>query len=311
MNVVRAALLSAALSATACQNAEPSITVGISALRISQPLFVASRERLFARRGLSVRVQSFATAQPLLDEVALGRIDVGGFVAWPIVLLGASRAPAPVHVATNMIEDDTHRVSYALAQRGSRLRFPRDLPGRRVGVLPTIAYRRWLVAIARAASVSPASFSIVPVDPSMQSAALASGAVDLLFTNDPMATAMIQRGVAEVVDDGPPCARRLSPSFSFATVAMSDGFVRRSPSATRRFVAALDDAIAAIQRDPSLARRAMTPFLREIDRPFVDHYPIGAYASSAQSARALADAVDSARRLQIFEGTPNVRAWSP
>ncbi len=311
MSSPRAALFSAALCAISCQQSEMQITVGVSALRISQPLFVAAHEGLFVRRGLSVRVQSFSTAQPMLDEVALGRIDAGGFVAWPIVLLGASRAAAPVHVAGNMIEDDAHRASYVLARRGSPLRFPRDLPGKRVGVLPTIAYRRWLVALARAASVSPESFAIVPVDPAMQSATLASGAVDLLFTNDPMATAMIQRGVAELVDDGPPCARRLSPSFSFATVAPSDAFVRRSPSASRRFFAALDDAIAAIQRDAPLGRRAMTPFLREIDRPFVDHYPIGAYQPSSQSALSLARAVDSARRLQIFDGPPNVRAWSP
>lgn len=283
-----------------------TITVGVSALRISQPLFVAIDQGLFERHGVRATVRPYATAQPMLDDVALGRVDVGGFVAWPIVLNASTRAARPIRVATTMVEDEAHRVSYVLARPGERLRFPADLPGKRVGILPTVAYRRWLIAIARAASIDPASFTIVNVEPSMQATMLTGRAVDLLFTNDPMATAMIQRGVAEVVDDGPPCARRLSPSFSFGTVALSPSFVERSPDLARRFVAALDEAIAITNREPRTARRAMLPFIRPADRPFVEHYPVGFWRDSSATSAALSAEIDAERRLQILDREPNV-----
>lgn len=286
-----------------------TVTIAVSALRISQPLFVAIDQGLFERHGVRAQVVPYNTAQPMLDDVALGRVDVGGFVAWPIVLNASTRSARPLRVATTMVEDASHRVSYVLARRGEGLRFPQDLPGKRVGILPTIAYRRWLVAISRAASIDPASFTIVNVEPSMQATMLAGRSIDLLFTNDPMATAMLQRSIAEVVDDGPPCARRLSPSFSFGTVALSPSFVERSPALARAVVAALDEAISITHREPRTAQRAMLPFLRELDRPFVAHYPAGSWQDSSRTAGALAAEIDAERRMQILERTPNVLAF--
>ncbi|TAK24018.1 MAG: hypothetical protein EPO40_24965 [Myxococcaceae bacterium] len=287
------------------------VTLGVSALRISLPLFLAAKRDLFARHGLRVTLRSYPTAQPMVDDVTQGRIDAAGYAAWPIVLLASSRAAVPPRVVTTLEEDEAHRLSYVLGRRGGGLRFPADAGGRRVGVLPTVAYRRWLTAMLSAAHVDPATVTVVPVEPALQAQTLARGGVDMMFTNDPMATAMIARGVAEVIDDGPPCAKRLGSPFRFGTFVLSGSFADRSPSVAARLVAAVDEAIEAARADPAAARRAMADSLRPEERAFVDAYPRSLYRTSREAGDVLAPEITRERALGILDREVSVRAFLP
>jgi NitT/TauT family transport system substrate-binding protein len=288
------------------------IVLGVSKLRISLPVFVALEQGLFRDHGLDVDVRFYDTAQPMMDDVALGHIDAGGFVAYPIVFLASRRASAPVRVAGSIVEDASHRLSYVLARAGSGLRFPRDAGGRRIGILPTVAYRRWLIALLEHAAVDPASVTIVPVEPALEAQTLREGGVDMLFTNDPMATAMIARGVAEIADDGPPCARALGDPFAFGTFALSGTFAERDPALAARLVAALDDAIERVREDPSAARRAMANFIRADERPFVERYPLSRYLDARETGAAWLDAeIAREHRFGVLDRDPQVRPWLP
>jgi ABC-type nitrate/sulfonate/bicarbonate transport system substrate-binding protein len=287
------------------------VTLGVSALRISLPLFLAAQRDTFARHGLRVTLRTYPTAQPMVDDVTLGRIDAAGYAAWPIVLLASSRASVSPRVATVLEEDDGHRLSYVLGRPGAGLRFPADAAGRRIGVLPTAAYRRWLPAVLRAAGVDPATVTVVPVEPPLQAQALAQGGVDMMFTNDPMATAMIARGVAEVIDDGPPCAKRLGSPFRFGTFVLSGAFADRAPSVAARLVAAVDEAILEARADPAAARRAMAAYLRPEERAFVEPYPPSRYRTSAEAGDLVGAEVALERELGILDREVSVRAFVP
>lgn len=302
-SLVAIVALVALMLGAACRHPAPrvdEVTLGVSALRISLPVFVAMERGIFARHGLRVKLRSYPTAQPMIDDVVLGRLDVGGFAAWPIVFLASARATEALRVAGAVEEDGTHRLSYVLAKRGSGLHFPNDLARRRIGVLPTVAYRRWLSAIAASAGIAPDQWNIVPVEPAMQAQALQGGAVDMLFTGDPMATAMLQRGLAEVADDGPPCARRIADPFSFGTVAYSGSFAQRAPAVARRVAEALDEAIALTRSNPAGARAAMRRYLRADEQPWVDHYPDTRYVTSGDFHGLTAE-LDRARSLGILD----------
>ena len=285
------------------------VSLGVSALRISLPLFLAAQRDLFTRHGLRVTLRTYPTAQPMVDDVTLGRIDAAGFAAWPIVLLASSRARVAPRAATALEEDEAHRVSYVLGPRGGRLRFPADAVGRRIGVLPTVAYRRWLPAVLRAAGVDPATVVVVPVEPALQAQTLARGGVDMMFTNDPMATAMIARGVAEVIDDGPPCATRLGSPFGFGTFVLAGAFAARSPGAAERLVDAVDEAILLARADPAAARAAMAPYLRPEERPFIDLYPPSRYRTSVEVRDPVTAEIARARALGIVDREVTVLAF--
>jgi len=288
------------------------VILGVSKLRISQPVFVAAQRGLFARHGLDVELRVYDTAQPLADDVMQGKVDAGGYVAYPIVFLASRYAAQPPRAVTALVEDRDHRLSYVLARPGSGLRFPRDAAGRRIGILPTVAYRRWLEAILAAAGDDPASVTIVPVAPALQAQTLADGGIDLLFTGDPMATAILASGLGEIVDDGAPCAARLDDPFGFGTFLLTDELAARRPADAARLVAALDDAIALMRTEPGAGPAAMAGYLRPEERKVVERYPPTRYITSREVAPgALAAEIARERVLGILDGAPRVEIWSP
>jgi NitT/TauT family transport system substrate-binding protein len=279
------------------------MVIGVSTLRISLPVFVAEQHGLFAKHGIDAEVRRFDTAQPLADELGAGRIDAGGYVAFPI-LFGPGAPPPRVRVLTAIVEDAAHPLSYLLVKKGSGLRGVAALRGRRIGILPTAAYRRWLDAILRHDGVAPEEVSIVPLAPSLEVDALAGGGVDALFSGDPMATAAIARGIAEPATDTPDVPRVLGDPFLFGTFAVTEDFARKTPERTRALAAALDEAITLITADPAVGTAAMKPYVRESERPFVDRYPAARYLrsgeiSAAQLDRALELAGTAARAATV------------
>ena len=240
------------------------------------------------------------------------RRDAGGLLASPIVLLAARSARQPPVVVGSLVEDADHRLSYALARPGSGLRFPAGVRGKKIGILPTAAYQRWLDAILKSVGIAPGEGQVVPLAPPLQAQSLAAGGVDLLFTGDPMATAMLAAGVAEIVDDGPPCARHLEAPFRFGTFALSGKLARERPEAAARLVAALDEAIAEVRRDPAAARAALADHLRPEERAQAARYPDARYLTSTEAGPEELEAeIALEQSLGILSGRSPVTAWAP
>lgn len=307
-----AAALALAGSSGCDRRSGGKVRLGVSALRISLPVFVAQDEGIFARHGIDVELRVYETAQPMVEEIVDGRIDAGGYAANPIVMLASRGARRPPVVATALIEDREHRLSYVLARPGSGLRFPADARGRRIGVLPTAAYLRWLDAMLRAAGYVPEDVTVVPLAPAHQAQALAEGGVDMLFTNDPAATAALVGGFGVIVDDGPPCAVLLADPFDFGAFVLSGAFVADQPDKAARLIAAIDEAIERTRADPDAALRAMARYLPPEQRAHARHYPRSRYLTSAETAPdRLAVEVRRQRELGILDWEPEVKSWSP
>ncbi|MEI8257350.1 MAG: hypothetical protein WCJ30_16875 [Deltaproteobacteria bacterium] len=285
------------------------ITIGASLLHISLPLFVAEREKLFKRRGVTISFETYETSQPMIQEIADGRIDAAGFIAFPIVLEAARYVAEPPAMAAGLIEDPGHRLCYALAAAGSGLSFPLDSRARRVGILPTAAFRDWLEQILVAATVPVGEVTIVPIAPGQQGRALKNGEIDLLFTNDPTATMLLQHGVAEIADGGPPCARWLGDPFPFGGFALSARFSRGRPDAAEQVVGAVDDAIELIRRDPARARRSLLDWFEPDESAVIDSLPDARYLTSTEAGVGFVDR-EIAREAALGR-TARVRSWKP
>lgn len=263
------------------------VLLGVPLLRISQPVFVAAERGLFARHGLTVELKQFDTAQPLADELAAGRLDAAGYLALPI-LFSREGGPPKVRVVTAIVEDETHPLSFLLVKPDSSLDSVAALAGKNVGILPTLAYRRWLEAVLKHHGVDPASVTVTPLAPQLQLEALAGGGVDALFTGDPMATAGIARGLARPLTSGAEVPRALGAPFFFGTFAVSERLATTRPQATENLVAALDEAIALIAADEQVGRTALANAVREGDRAWVARSPSTKYlASGAVTVEAL------------------------
>lgn len=286
------------------------IAIGYSALRISLPVFVAQERGYFRAHGLEVTLRRYDTAQPLVEEVLDGRLDAGGYAAIPIVMIASARDGSTARLATALIEDAAHPISVLLARTGEGApRRVAELGGRRVGILPTIAYRKWFEAILRADGVDLASVHIVPLPPAQQLQQLDDGAIDALFTGDPMATAAIARGVGTSL--GPaPVPRALGGRVLFGTFLLTKRLVDERPEVAARIVAALDEAIARIALEPTVAYAAMTPYVRDTERALVARYPAPLYIDSRGLTPALLrDELALEARTGILEQAIDASAW--
>jgi ABC-type nitrate/sulfonate/bicarbonate transport system substrate-binding protein len=259
------------------------VTIGYSALGVSLPLFVAHRTGLFADHGLQVKMRGYPTAHPLVESIMDDGVPCGGFVAFPISLHRHART-RPLHYACAVVEDLDNPISFLLVRKGSGIRSIEDLVGRRVGVLPTKAYREWLKALLARSRLGYHQVKLdktckcmetcatgnVPIEqmvsvhdvlPRETAAALRSGRVDAIFTNDPGVTDAVRSGVADIFGDRPILPSLLGSPFLFGSFVLDSDFVADRPDEARRIIAALDEGVRVCQQDPAEARRVAGAYL--------------------------------------------------
>ena len=234
----------------------------------------------------------YDTAQPMMQALVEGKIDIAGYTAYPITYSAIARSHKALYFITVMVEDQQHRISFLLrpkprAGESPRIKTIRDLKGKRVGILPTIAYKAWLQAIVKANGIDPADVQIIQVDPALESQALKSGGVDALFTNDPAATAAIDAGIAELISDKVECPEYIKNPFPFGSFNVSKAWADANRDALGRLLAALDDAVGFINANPQAAKDSMKPYMPEQFRADVDRYPDAKYLASAETTDAM------------------------
>ncbi len=266
--------------------ASGSLTIAYSRLRISLPIFVAQEKGLFAAHGLQVQLQGYVTAQPMMQALAEGKLNVAGYTALPITFNAIERSNNPLVFTTLMLEDPQHRISYLLRRKTAPHAKPTigtiaDLRGKKIGILPTIAYKSWLNLILKANGIDPERDVIIqPVAPELEASALKGGGVDALFTNDPMATAALATGVAELISNDVACPKYIENPLPFGSFNVRKAWADGNRETLQKIVASLDDAIAFINSHPDQAKQMMAPYIGDQFKDQVSLYPDAKYLSS-------------------------------
>ncbi|WP_300154108.1 ABC transporter substrate-binding protein [Solidesulfovibrio sp.] len=284
------ALLFAFTAATAFAQAD-KVTIGYSKLIISLPVFVAADQGLFAQNGLDATLEEFETAQPLMDALVSGKIDVAGYTAYAITMNASLRAKKDLYYLTSLVEDAKHPISKLLVKKDSPVGSIAELKGKRVGILPTIAYKLWMEAILAENGVDPADVTLQNVAPPLSASALESGTVDALFTNDPAAAAVLKSGLGRELVTGAVVPEFLGSPFPFASFNIAKAYADAHPAVVAKIVKSLDEAIARIDADPAKAKRSMEKFVKDTEKPFVPFYSDPFYLPSAQFSGADLEAV--------------------
>lgn len=281
------------LVGTACAENSPTqlesdLVIGYSRLRISLPLFVAQQNGIFAKHGLKVQLLEYDTAQPLMQALVEGKIAVGGYTAFPITFNGMLRSGKKLIFLTLLVEDQKHRLSYLLRRKVQEPQHQSinniaDLKGKRVGILPTIAYKAWLAAILRFNGVNPADVAAQPIEPELEVQALSSGGVDALFTGDPAATVAIAKGVGEFISNKVEVPEVFGEPFPFGSFNVSKDWADSHPELLERLVAALNEAIIFVNTHPADAKQNMKPYMPDAFKPYVDLFPDARYLTTDES----------------------------
>ncbi|MBF0496818.1 MAG: ABC transporter substrate-binding protein [Deltaproteobacteria bacterium] len=258
------------------------VKIGSNQLRISLPVFVAQEKGLFKQNGLDVELEMFETAQPLMDALCGGKLDVAGYTAFPIIFSAQLRSQKELYYTTLLMEDDAHPLSRFVVRKDSPIQTLSDLKGKNIGILPTFAYKVWFELILKKNGIQPDEVTIQQVAPAMTPVALESKTVEAVFTIDPAVTTCIQKGIGRLLFPGALVPQYMWSPFPFATFNMTREFVDKNPETARKLVKSLDEAIDFINANQPEAKRIMAKFLPEVQRPFVEHYPDAAFLTSAR-----------------------------
>lgn len=286
-SVVIALVLILAISLFVIQTNKPTeqldVTIGYSALRISLPVFVAVEKGYFAEEGLNIKLERFNTAQPLMQALVAGTIDVAGYTALPIIYTSMIRGNKELYFVTAMMEDQEHPISFLLVGKNeTSITKISDLKGKKIGILPTVAYQKWIEIILKENDVAVADVTITPIDPTLEASALQSGQIDALFTNDPVATTTLQKGISKKLVDGAIVPTYLGEPYIFGSFNIAKDYADDNPEVTRRIVSALDKAVKYINENPAEAKLVMTNYIAEAQKLFVEFYPDARYIQTSE-----------------------------
>ena len=291
---------------------EAALTIGYSKLRISLPIFVAQEQGFFTKHGLKINLQPYETAQPLMQALISGQIDIAGYTAFPITYNGMLRSGKPLYFLTTLLEDQEHRLSYLLRPKTPKGQEPSiktlaDLSGKTIGILPTIAYKAWLEAILKKNNIDLRTVTIQQIAPLQQAQALKTGGVDALFTNDPAATSAIQAGAAELLLNEVEAPTYIQNPFPFGSFNIAKAWADENPEHVKKLRLALDEAVQFVNQNPEAAKHAMAPYIPEKFRTHIPHYPAARYLTSAQTTQTLLQSTaDTYVKIGIIPQPPDL-----
>jgi len=264
-----------------------TIIIGYSRLRISLPIFVAKEKGIFKKYGLNVKLKMYETAQPLMQALIEEKINIAGYTALPITFNGMLRSNKQLYFITTMIEDKNHRISYFLKKKDDNfIKTIKDLKDKRVGILPTIAYKAWCETILKKNNLIPnKDVKIIQIAPNLQAQTLKNGGVDALFTNDPAATSAIQVGIAELISNNIEVPKYIKNPFPFGSFNISKKWADKNPEIFKKIVLSINEACKFINKNPNKSKEMMKPYLPEQFKKHVKYYPNAFYLTTQQSSQ--------------------------
>jgi len=226
----------------------------------SLPLFVAQEQHLFDKQNLRVEMLLLSSSNDLVNALVAGQADMLPAVSLiPIVHLEIQH-PGKVRVFSHSRMNENNALDKVIVKESSSLRSLQDLQGKKIGVFPGTAPQKMLVSFLKKRGINTETVSFLQLAPQAQISSLESGAVDVLYSYEPVTTAALVHGGYRVLF-GSVYADLLNPCPIGVSVIARD-FERAKPEVARRSVEALQAGITYMQANPKSARSLLPGFTK-------------------------------------------------
>jgi len=251
------------------QNELIELTIGYPHLRIALPVIVAYDQGFFKSEGLDVDLKSYSTAQPMMDAIISGKINLGGFCALPITFGAMAKSNQKVLFVGGMFENEEFPISELIVKDTAVIKSISDLNDKRVGILPTRAYEVWMQDILSSNNVKLENVTISFIKPPLQADALNNGTVDALFTNDPAASTVKSKGIGISLGNGwVPNTTNINP-FYFGSFNIREDYAKANPDIVLKVSKALDKAIDFIDKNQGKAKDILAKTDNKTTKPYL------------------------------------------
>src|SRR5712691_7679725 len=183
----------------------------------SLPVFVAQEQQLFDKENLRLKFIVLGSSNDLVNAMVTGQADILPATSLVPIIHLEIQSPGRVRIFSHSRMNNSNALDKIIVRDSSPLYTIVDLRGKKIGVFPGTAPSRLLAGFFKKHGVDPATVSMVQLPPQAQISSLDSGAVDALFSYEPITTtALVHGGYHQLF--GSVCADLLNPCTIGASV---------------------------------------------------------------------------------------------
>jgi NitT/TauT family transport system substrate-binding protein len=224
-----------------------SVTLKVAVLPIidTLPLYVAEQEGFFSDHGVRVELVPVASAPERVQLIAAGQADGTINETLSVMLFNREQVQMQaVRYALRPSEDYGH--FFILASGDSGITTPEGLKGVEIGVSQGTVIEYVTERVLTSEGLDPQEIKTIPV-PKIpdRMTLLASGELQAATLPDPLGALAVQSGAVVVIDDSQ------YPEYGFSIYSFRKEVIDAHPEAITGFLAAVDEAIALINANPS------------------------------------------------------------
>jgi NitT/TauT family transport system substrate-binding protein len=267
MVTIAGLLISGCVSDASISSQSTTLRIAVLPIIDTLPVYVAQQQGFFAERGLQVNLVPVASAPERVQLVAAGQVD--GTINETLSVMLFNKDSLQMQAVRYALRPTTgYGHFFILASGQSGITSPAGLKGVEIGVSQGTVIEYVTERLLQAEGLNAAEIKTIPV-PKIpdRMALLASGELLAGTLPDPLGALAVQSGAVIVLDDS------AHPEYGFSIYSFRIEVIEAHPEAITGFLAAIDQAIALINADPT----RYTTILSEakiVPPPLLDAYKV-------------------------------------
>ncbi len=265
--VIVAAVILVYFLALRPREADRPVKTGYLPLVANLPAYAAVEKDYFAARKVEVEVTEINSSNDILNAIIAGRLDIVPSLSIVPVLHLEIQNPGVARIFAIAYTSQDNAMDSIIVKQDSPIESLTELAGKKVGLFPGTTATNLLRALLKREGVDTSSTTFVPLPPPAQVGALAAGAIDALFSYEPVTTIAMATGGFRTVY-GSVFNSFLDPN-PIGVAVISRRFEREHPKLAKRAIEAFLEGAQFVFDQPNEARKLLTKFLK-IPPPIAD-----------------------------------------
>ncbi len=264
----------AGLTLSACSPATPAAptTIRVALLPVLDvlPMVVAQEEGLYEKHGLIVEIIPVSSAPERDQLIASGQTDAIMNELTSVMFLNQEKIQVQaVRYARTATADQA--LFSIMAGKDSGITDVQGLKGQPIGISQgtVIEYLTDRLLTAEGFTAADINYVSVPKIPDRMSL-LSSGELKAATLPEPFVTLSKQEGAVTALDD------TTHPEYSFSIITFSKAFIDANPEAVKAFLAAVEEAVEMINKDPQKYSNVMVE-QKMVPAPLAETFKVPTY----------------------------------
>ncbi len=225
----------------------------------SLPMYVAENQKSFEGSNIAFNKTVFVNSNDMINALVAKQIDVLPAVSLIPIINLEIQYPGRVRLFSHSRMRTDNAFDGLVVKNESSIKEIKDLAGKKIGVFPGTSAFKMLSVFLKNKGVDVQGINFVQLPPPNQLSSLESGAIDALFTYEPVTTIAFKSGKYRKLF-GSVYADLLNPC-PIGSSAISRDFERENPELARKTLNIIDQSVQSIRNNPAEAKTLLPNYM--------------------------------------------------